>query len=246
MALIICPECGKQVSDKAKACIHCGYPLDEVISPKESNGNVLVLNSWIDETVKWYLFIYQGFPYSYTNSLSLENLPIVVDIGGNADLQDKMLDDIIKLGGDIVRRNSDEVTQEKISEYMSLGVTNVRVDWVQVARECPNQRFNAWRMKIRKVIGMTQDEMDERKAGEMRAEQRRQQLREETRREIETKKYGETVQKSDYSSLLNPYAPQKKDASVIGRAVAGGVLAGPAGAIVGALSAVDKNNKNRK
>lgn len=27
MALIQCPECGKEVSDKAPACVHCGYPL---------------------------------------------------------------------------------------------------------------------------------------------------------------------------------------------------------------------------
>ncbi|MDD3325409.1 MAG: zinc-ribbon domain-containing protein [Sulfurospirillaceae bacterium] len=27
MALINCPECNKEVSDKAEACIHCGYPL---------------------------------------------------------------------------------------------------------------------------------------------------------------------------------------------------------------------------
>ena len=27
MALIKCPECGKEISDKAPACIHCGYPL---------------------------------------------------------------------------------------------------------------------------------------------------------------------------------------------------------------------------
>ncbi len=26
--LIKCPECGKEVSDRAPACIHCGYPLD--------------------------------------------------------------------------------------------------------------------------------------------------------------------------------------------------------------------------
>lgn len=29
MALITCPECGGKVSDKAKACIHCGYPINE-------------------------------------------------------------------------------------------------------------------------------------------------------------------------------------------------------------------------
>lgn len=27
MALIKCPECGKEISDKSKVCIHCGYPL---------------------------------------------------------------------------------------------------------------------------------------------------------------------------------------------------------------------------
>ena len=27
MALIKCPECGKEISDQAKACIHCEYPI---------------------------------------------------------------------------------------------------------------------------------------------------------------------------------------------------------------------------
>lgn len=29
MALIKCPECNKEVSDKANSCIHCGYPLED-------------------------------------------------------------------------------------------------------------------------------------------------------------------------------------------------------------------------
>lgn len=28
MALIKCPECGKEISDKATMCIHCGFPLE--------------------------------------------------------------------------------------------------------------------------------------------------------------------------------------------------------------------------
>ena len=32
MALIECPECGKQISDKSKVCIHCGYPIEEMKS----------------------------------------------------------------------------------------------------------------------------------------------------------------------------------------------------------------------
>lgn len=30
MALIKCPECGKEISDQAAQCIHCGYPLPAV------------------------------------------------------------------------------------------------------------------------------------------------------------------------------------------------------------------------
>lgn len=29
MALIKCPECGKEISDKSDKCIHCGFPLTE-------------------------------------------------------------------------------------------------------------------------------------------------------------------------------------------------------------------------
>ncbi|MBQ2295055.1 MAG: zinc ribbon domain-containing protein [Spirochaetales bacterium] len=32
MALIKCPECGKEISDKSEICIGCGYPIREFIS----------------------------------------------------------------------------------------------------------------------------------------------------------------------------------------------------------------------
>ena len=35
MALIRCPECGKQISSRAKACPHCGFPMEDVIKPEE-------------------------------------------------------------------------------------------------------------------------------------------------------------------------------------------------------------------
>lgn len=33
MALVKCKECGKEISDKATTCIHCGYPV------KKQNAN---------------------------------------------------------------------------------------------------------------------------------------------------------------------------------------------------------------
>lgn len=37
MALINCPECGKEISDKSIACINCGYPLDIYLHRKQEN-----------------------------------------------------------------------------------------------------------------------------------------------------------------------------------------------------------------
>ncbi|WP_312045136.1 zinc ribbon domain-containing protein [Anaerotignum sp.] len=34
--LIKCPECGKEISDKAIACIHCGYPINDYSNNKPS------------------------------------------------------------------------------------------------------------------------------------------------------------------------------------------------------------------
>ena len=38
MALITCPECGKEVSDKAKMCPNCGYPINDPTVPDVKNN----------------------------------------------------------------------------------------------------------------------------------------------------------------------------------------------------------------
>lgn len=35
MALIKCPECGREISDKSHHCIYCGYPLEEMTKENE-------------------------------------------------------------------------------------------------------------------------------------------------------------------------------------------------------------------
>lgn len=49
-------------------------------------------------------------------------------------------------------------------------------------------------------------------------------------------------------ALLGSLDPKKKekDASVVGRAVVGGLIAGETGAVVGAISALDKNSRKNK
>lgn len=40
MALIHCPECNKEISDKATTCPNCGYPIEEMNKPKFSSNGV--------------------------------------------------------------------------------------------------------------------------------------------------------------------------------------------------------------
>ena len=40
MALIKCSECGKQISDKAKKCIHCGSPIEKELKCKECGEKI--------------------------------------------------------------------------------------------------------------------------------------------------------------------------------------------------------------
>ena len=39
MALIKCNECGKEISDKAKSCIHCGCPIEPLINNEKQNND---------------------------------------------------------------------------------------------------------------------------------------------------------------------------------------------------------------
>lgn len=45
MSLIKCPECKREISDKAKACIHCGYPIKD----KETKTFNIIYNGFISE-----------------------------------------------------------------------------------------------------------------------------------------------------------------------------------------------------
>lgn len=36
MALIKCPECGKEISDKCEICIGCGFPIKKFLQEQET------------------------------------------------------------------------------------------------------------------------------------------------------------------------------------------------------------------
>ena len=42
MALIICPECGREISDQATACPHCGFPVQSHIQTQTETYSILL------------------------------------------------------------------------------------------------------------------------------------------------------------------------------------------------------------
>ena len=58
MALIQCPECGKEISDKAQACLHCGKPMQkekEYILDVSLPGSCKAANFF--KGIAWFLWI---------------------------------------------------------------------------------------------------------------------------------------------------------------------------------------------
>jgi hypothetical protein len=55
MSLIICPECGKEISSQAESCPHCGFPIkkiiDEVVKSPSNKSEPLKDTTW---TAKWF------------------------------------------------------------------------------------------------------------------------------------------------------------------------------------------------
>ncbi len=48
MSLIKCPECGKEVSDKSRICVNCGYPIEDYmmeIAEREEEKKKYICNS---------------------------------------------------------------------------------------------------------------------------------------------------------------------------------------------------------
>jgi len=64
MALIRCPECGREVSDRAEACPNCGYPLRPSVPGARGVG--------------W------SHPYEYKSSKTVFGLPLIHIVYGPA------------------------------------------------------------------------------------------------------------------------------------------------------------------
>ncbi len=56
MALINCPECGKEISDKSEKCIYCGFPLNNS-KESETSGNTVQESKQKNNKIKIYVLV---------------------------------------------------------------------------------------------------------------------------------------------------------------------------------------------
>ena len=71
MSLIICPECGKEFSDKAAACPNCGYPINHEDTNEKNIKETIVENTIQQESS-------QNEPKKNEKPVKKKNSPIAI------------------------------------------------------------------------------------------------------------------------------------------------------------------------
>lgn len=113
MSLITCPECGKQISDKAPACIHCGFPLDQIQQPCAYN---IVLQDIGPNKVQVIRLVRNLIAIGlYESNQMIETLPVVVI----SSVSEEDADNIIKEFNKIGAKCSKEKCESESSDFIT-------------------------------------------------------------------------------------------------------------------------------
>lgn len=131
MALIKCPECGKEISDKAPACIHCGCPMNQEPEQNTESSNTQDQETAVANRPMWKVKRNGIVPVVIVLMAALVCAAIAISayIGG-ADVRDveKKADNVIKSaeeylqsaidsGIDIPDDDADQRLQDALNEY---------------------------------------------------------------------------------------------------------------------------------
>lgn len=147
MALIECPECKKQISDKAKQCIHCGYPLEEYLNTEINEEHNLYKIQLID--------YHNNEPTVTTHIMRVSNLKIVESTNLAKSFRPIIMCGLSKDSADIVhgyfrRKNidteiiPDDDSIEETEIYFDnndILRTKTKIDLTQPLQPQPNQNI---------------------------------------------------------------------------------------------------------
>lgn len=117
MALIKCPECGKEISDKSKQCIHCGYPLDDTENAvNKCNFFKAILSDYDTEKVKVIKAVRETTGMGLKDAKNfVESLPHTLLLGLSKDDCDAVSDYFSVLGAKIEIKPDTESNEKNTS-----------------------------------------------------------------------------------------------------------------------------------
>ena len=122
MSLIKCPECGKEISNKSKQCIHCGYLLDEPIINQNTKYAIYLIDYSYDkiiceQKIKSLLIDCYQIDKFEINTIFQSPIPIKVLDGVNAEYLEYIKKDLSRSGG---------IIEFKESNYIN-DIINIRI-----------------------------------------------------------------------------------------------------------------------
>lgn len=131
MALIKCPECGKEISDKAPACIHCGFPLNQEMPMPEYKYYKIVLTAF-DEAKKNQLVTILGMFFKFSTITAVQvcqNTPYQLVAGLLLEECQNIKTEIEKCGGKV-----EIVGDDSSKEHNYYGVNRA---WIKTSAPKP-------------------------------------------------------------------------------------------------------------
>lgn len=220
MSLIKCPECGKEVSDRANACPNCGYPIAELrprlVEMREDDREEL----W--KKIKSVLGIESSF------IAKLDDIKEVIEKSGINK------EDIIGYYDD--KKVRGELTKDSFAKYFeelsSCSMDNI-VEFVE-------NKNHSWKANFNQIIYVGEDEY----IVEARDVEERNKNAQEIDRKIQM--YQKKMLLNRTAASLSMQPSYNKGISASTGAIIGGALAGTTGAIIGGLTAFEQKMKQQE
>ncbi|MBR2684755.1 MAG: zinc ribbon domain-containing protein [Erysipelotrichaceae bacterium] len=122
MALITCPECGKQISSESEYCVHCGYPINKKVT-LGPNDYVVVVTGHSGTTLTQAinaLVDVCGYTTSEASEI-MNNLPQEIVLGVSKDTAVSVAQGLDAEGLDITIYYGEEVVPFTVKRYEGTG-----------------------------------------------------------------------------------------------------------------------------
>lgn len=127
MSLINCPECNKEISNKARSCPYCGCPINK------NNKYQIIINGYSDTDTAACAGLDQVFhtDLEYDEAMNIfNNCPYIIFECSTFDEANKYAKDLIKWGIDVTIMNPDgqsEIIDTDIVSCPKCGSTKIQI-----------------------------------------------------------------------------------------------------------------------